>query len=123
MRFMGATFDPSALYRFTAVQRMLADSQLTTAHISAHVAALQQRLLDAVADTPLGFATLLNPLTGSPHARFLAFRHSKAQQWCAELQAKSVITDVRGDVLRVGLAIYHDPADIDRFAELAAGLS
>jgi selenocysteine lyase/cysteine desulfurase len=123
MRFMGATFDPSALYRFTAIRRMLADNQLTTSHISAHVAALQQRLLDAVADTPLGYSTLLNPLTGAPHARFLAFRHSKAQQWCAELQAKNVITDVRGDVLRVGLAIYHDPADIDRFAELAAGLS
>src|SRR5205085_1497658 len=32
-------------------------------------------------------------------------------------------TDVRGDVLRVGLAIYHDSADIDRFAGLAAGLA
>ncbi|HET7709959.1 MAG TPA: aminotransferase class V-fold PLP-dependent enzyme [Sphingomicrobium sp.] len=123
MRFMGATFDPSALYRFTAVQQMLADNQLTTAHISAHVSALQQRLLDAIADTPIGYAELLNPLTGGPHARFLAFRSSRAQQWCAGLKGRNCITDVRGDVLRIGLAIYHDAADIDRFAGLAAELS
>ena len=40
MRFMGATFDPSALYRFNAVRRMLAENGLTTARISARVAAL-----------------------------------------------------------------------------------
>ena len=123
MRFMGATFDPSALYRFTAVRRMLAENSLTTAHISAHVRALQQRLLDAVADTPLGYAELLNPTGDGPHARFLAFRNRKAQQWCAELMARNCITDVRGDVLRIGLAIYHDADDIDRFAKLAAALS
>ncbi|MEO7635651.1 MAG: aminotransferase class V-fold PLP-dependent enzyme, partial [Sphingomicrobium sp.] len=37
-RFLGATFDPSGLYRFNAVQRMLADNALTTARISDHVA-------------------------------------------------------------------------------------
>ena len=123
MRFMGATFDPSSLYRFTAVQRMLADNQLTTGHISAHVRALQERLLDAVADTSLGDAELLNPLDGGQHARFLAFRDRRAQQWCADLKARNCITDVRGDVLRIGLAIYHDAADIDRFARLAAELA
>ena len=34
MRFMGATFDPSAIYRFNAVQRMLRENGLTTAQIS-----------------------------------------------------------------------------------------
>ena len=41
MRFMGATFDPSALYRFNHVRRMLAESELDTERISAHVAGLQ----------------------------------------------------------------------------------
>ena len=45
MRFMGATFDPSGLYRFNAVRRMLWENGLTTARISAHVARLQERLL------------------------------------------------------------------------------
>ena len=48
MRFMGATFDPSALYRFNAVRRMLDEQELTTARISAHVAELQAQLVDAL---------------------------------------------------------------------------
>ncbi|MFL6841254.1 MAG: class V aminotransferase, partial [Sphingomicrobium sp.] len=47
-RFLGATFDPSALYRFTGVQRMLHENGLTTARISAHVAELQRRLIDGL---------------------------------------------------------------------------
>ena len=58
-RFMGATFDPSALYRFTAVRRMLTENGLTTARISAHVAALQQQLVESLAHTALADAELL----------------------------------------------------------------
>ncbi|HET9459347.1 MAG TPA: class V aminotransferase [Sphingomicrobium sp.] len=123
MRFMGATFDPSGLYRFNAVRRMLADHGLTTARISAHVAALQQRLIERLEGSPLGSAELLNPLDGSAHARFLAFRSPSAQRWCAELLEQGCIVDVRGDVLRVGLGLYHDEGDIDRFAALASALS
>ena len=123
MRFMGATFDPSALYRFNAVQRMLRAEELTTAAIGAHVAALQQRLLGAIAATPLAEACLLNPLTGGAHARFLAFRAAKAADWNAQLMAANCIADVRGDVLRVGLAIYHDEADIEAFGALAGQLA
>jgi selenocysteine lyase/cysteine desulfurase len=36
--------------------------------------------------------------------------------------ARNCITDVRGDVLRVGLAIYHDDEDIDAFAAIAGEL-
>ena len=49
MRFMGATFDSSGLYRFNAVQRMLAGNGLATARISAHVARLQEQLMEATA--------------------------------------------------------------------------
>jgi selenocysteine lyase/cysteine desulfurase len=122
-RFLGATFDPSGLYRFNAVQRMLQDNGLTTARISARVADLQSRLLAQIGDTPLGNADLLNPLDGAPHARFLAFRSPDAQRWYGELKAKNCITDVRGDVLRIGFAIYHDEADVDRLAGLLAELS
>ncbi len=123
MRFMGATFDPSALYRFTAVQWMLEQEGLTTARISAHVAGLQRRLLGGIAGTALHAAELLNPLDGGLHARFLAFRTPHAGRWCAELQAANCITDHRGDVLRIGFGIYNDDEDIDRFAILARGLS
>ena len=123
MRFMGATFDPSALYRLNHVRRMLADNGLDTRRIAGHVAVLQAQLIEALGATALGQAELLNPIDGRPHARFLAFRSPHAQRWCAELLAKDCITDVRGDVLRLGLGLYHDAGDIDRFAELAADLS
>jgi selenocysteine lyase/cysteine desulfurase len=123
MRFMGATFDPSALYRFNAIQRMLAQEALTTAAISAHVAGLQAQLLAAIGGTALGEAELLNPLDAGPHARFLAFRSPQAARWNAELLSKDCVTDVRGDVLRIGLGLYHDEADIAAFAALAGGLA
>ena len=113
-RFLGATFDPSALYRFTAVRRMLAENGLTTARISAHVEGLQGQLFDSINATALGDAELLNPLDGKPHARFLAFRRPSAQRWYAQLKATNVITDVRGDVLRIGFGIYQDRDDVDR---------
>ena len=85
-RFLGATFDPSALYRFTAIRRMLAENDLTTAQHLRPRRALQQHLLGRFAATPLAKAELLNPLDGGPHARFLAFRSRNAQRWYAGAQ-------------------------------------
>jgi selenocysteine lyase/cysteine desulfurase len=119
-RFMGATFDASGLYRFNAVQRMLRDNGLTTERISQHVGALQEQLLGAMSDTPLAEAEQLNR---AGDARFLAFRSPHAQRWCAELKARNCITDVRGDVIRVGLALYHEEEDVHAFAALAAQLT
>jgi selenocysteine lyase/cysteine desulfurase len=121
-RFLGATFDPTAIYRFNAVQRMLQANGLATARISTHVAALQERLLASLPGSALAAAELLNPLDGRPHARFLAFRSPEAQRWHEVLQARDCITDVRGDVLRIGFAVYHDEADVDRLAALLGDL-
>jgi len=122
-RFLGATFDPSGLYRFNAVQRMLQANGLTTARISDHAARLQAQLLDGIGITPLASAALVNPLDGGPHARFLAFRSPNAQRWQQELKARQCITDVRGDVLRIGFGIYHDDADVQRLLERLSSLS
>ncbi len=121
-RFMGATFDSSGIYRFNAVRRMLADEGLTTADINQRIERLQVRLLDAIGGTPLGSAELLNSLDGQPHARFLAFRAPNAPRWYEALLARDCITDVRGDVLRVGIGLYHDEEDIDAFAAIAGQL-
>jgi selenocysteine lyase/cysteine desulfurase len=122
-RFLGATFDPSGLYRFIAVQRMLEEQGLTTARISAHVAMLQAQLLAAIGGTALGRAELLNPLDGGPHARFLAFEAPDAQRWYEELLEQNCVTDVRGDVLRIGFGLYHDAGDVDRLARLLGRLA
>ena len=121
MRFMGATFDPSVLYRFLHIRRMLAGEGLTTARISERVRGLKQRLADGLAGTPLAAAELLDPPTGS--ARFLALRHPQAATWQQALLKKECVTDVRGDVLRIGLGLYHDEADVERFAESLSGLT
>ena len=122
MRFMGATFDPSALYRFNAIQHMLKDNGISTNRIAARVANLQSQLLHSIADTAIGGAELLNPIDGKAHARFLAFRSPHAPRWCSGLMAKGCVTDVRGDVLRIGFGLYHDEDDVDAFAALAAAL-
>ena len=122
-RFLGATFDPSGLYRFNAVQRMLSENSLTTKRISGHCAELQQQLIGSLGTTPLSDAELLNPLNDEQHARFLAFRSSHAQRWYAELKGKNCITDVRGDVLRIGFGIYQDDDDVDRLIALLGELA
>ena len=119
MRFMGATFDSSGLYRFNAVQRMLKENGLTTARISERVTRIQEHLVDAIADTALADAEQLN-CPGD--ARFMALRSPRAQRWCSELKARNCITDVRGDVIRFGIGLYTDEEDIDRFASLAKDL-
>lgn len=121
-RFLGATFDPSGLYRFVAVRRMLENEGLTTTLISSHADALQRKLLGRLPETPLAGAELLNPLDGGPHARFLAFRSPNAQHWYTALKARNCITDVRGDVLRIGFGLYQDEADVEHLIGLLEGL-
>lgn len=106
-RFLGSTFDPSGIYRFVAVRDMLADEGITTVTTATHAAALRAQLL---AELPID-AELLNP--DSP-ARFVALRAPDAQRWKAALEAQNVITDVRGDVLRIGFGIYQDARDVAR---------
>ena len=118
MRFMGATFDPSALYRFNAIQRTLRSEDLTTVRISKHVADLQAQFVGSIGKTKLASAELLNPLDDQPHARFLAFRDPNAQRWHEALLAKNCVTDVRGDVLRIGFGLYQDSEDVERLSAL-----
>lgn len=121
-RFLGATFDPSGLYRFNAVQRMLRDHDLTTAAVSAYTAGLQKGFLGRLRATPLAGAELLNPVGDGAHARFVAFRDPRAARWQAALQARNCITDVRGDVLRIGFGLYQDESDVDRLRALLADI-
>ena len=113
-RFLGATFDPSGLYRFLAVRRMLAAEGLTTAVANAHVAGLRERLLAGRSETPLGAARLINPPAPGPQARFLALRSPQAAEWALELEREGVVVDVRGEVLRIGFGLHQDVDDVDR---------
>lgn len=118
-RFLGSTFDPTGLYRFNAVQRMLRQEGLSTNVISEHVASLQRQFLES---NPLVDMELLNPLGEPAHARFLAFRSDNAPTLHAALESHAVVTDIRGDVLRIGFAIYHDEDDVERLIKIIDGI-
>ena len=66
-----------------------------------------------------GFS-LLNPVGDGAQARFLAYRGAKAASLQQQLTARHVVTDVRGDVLRIGFGLYHDEEDVDRLVRIVA---
>ncbi len=108
-RFLGATFDPSGLYRMNAVLRWLNKMGVGPADIARHVHSLQERFL--AADVAPG--TLIPPLV---HQRgsFLTFRTERADALFRALHDQGVFTDYRRDRLRVGFGVYHDETDVDR---------
>jgi selenocysteine lyase/cysteine desulfurase len=113
-RFLGATFDPTALYRFNAVQRWLDGLGLTVEAIHAHVSALQRLLLDGL---PGRLRSALVPAAGeAERGHFLTFRLPDAGRVHRRLSAGGVVSDRRGDRLRVGLGIYHTEADAGELA-------
>ncbi len=120
-RFLGSTFDPSGIYRFVAVREMLRDEGLTTAKISAHTRELKKALLDNIGKTRLAEAELLHPAEKG-QARFLAFRSPQAQQWQRALLDRDIITDARGEVLRIGFGLYQDGRDVERLLDGLAAL-
>lgn len=122
-RFLGATFDAAGLYRFNAVRAMLAAAELDTAQIASRVATLREMLEAAISAGeagPLGDAELLRPNAVGPQARFVSLRHPRATQWKAALMAANIVTDARDDILRIGLGLYHDEADIPAFCRATA---
>lgn len=119
-RFLGATFDPTGLYRFNAVRTMLDAEGLDTATITARIAPIRAAIeaaIEAGACGPLREAEMLRPNAIGPQARFISLRDTRATQWKAALMAKNIITDARDDVLRIGLGLYHDEADVAPFCE------
>jgi selenocysteine lyase/cysteine desulfurase len=118
-RYAGATFDPSGLYRFNAVQRMLKNEGLTVARMNDHIGPLLGSLAAELDETGLGSARLLNAGILQPRARFLALESPRAKAWQDAFAAASVVTDLRGDVLRIGLGLYHDEDDITRLMDIA----
>lgn len=122
-RFFGATYDPTGLYRFNAVQTMLTNEGLDTPAISARLDVLRAMMADAIAAGEAGArlrkAELLQPNANGPQARFLSLRHPDAVQWKAALTAANVITDARDDILRIGFGLYQDQADVPAFCAAA----
>jgi selenocysteine lyase/cysteine desulfurase len=116
-RFMGATFDPSGLYRMRAALAWMAAHGLDAAAIHAHAMALQEILLDAIRKTPVGPfdpAHLVVPAGEQSRGNFLTFDHPEAAAWQARLKAANIVVDLRDTRLRVGFGLYHNAGDVER---------
>ena len=109
-RFLGATFDPSGLYRLAAVLDWADAIGLTVAAIHAHVTALQALFLKEIAAVAtLQRARLVTP---APGGHFLTFETAQAQAMHRRLAAANVVTDLRADRIRFGFGCYHVAEEI-----------
>jgi selenocysteine lyase/cysteine desulfurase len=109
MRFFGATFDASGLYRFNAVMRWLQSLNVDFDVIHAHVQALQKRFFDALHAMPIAALPLecVTPPLGIARGNFFTFALPWAEGAQAELTRHHISVDRRGDRLRFGFGIYH----------------
>ena len=106
-RFAGATFDPSGIYRMAAVLDWLSNEGVDASDISRYVADLQGQFL--ATDVELG---RLLPPPGLPRGNFLTFQTDRAGELYEKLHELDVITDYRGDRLRIGFGVYQDADDV-----------
>jgi selenocysteine lyase/cysteine desulfurase len=113
-RFLGATFDVSAIYRLRAVLRWMEEAGLTPAVVHAHAHAMHTAFMSEIERAPMALdaSQLVVPLSESRRGQFLTFRTPRAAELHDRLMAANVITDVRGDRLRFGFGVYHDEADV-----------
>jgi len=124
-RFLGATFDPSGIYRLVAVLDLLRDEDISVEEIHRHVRALQEKFADALEVLNLRALSLtqLMPLwSEESRGHFLTFRTDDAEKIHRLLWDANVITDYRGDRLRFGFGLYHDTKDIDALCKRLAAV-
>jgi selenocysteine lyase/cysteine desulfurase len=124
-RFWGATFEPTGAYRLNAAMELLDRLGLDVAAIHRHVAALQERFLAGLEGAPGGRLPVTALVTARDLAcqgNFLVFRFPGAPELFEALRARQVETDLRGDRIRFGFGIYHDPEDVDQLLHRLATL-
>jgi kynureninase len=114
-RFLGATFDPTALHRLAAVFAWMDEIGLSVAAIHTHVLGLQDLFLarvEAAAIDPLRRARLVTPVATAERGHFLCYEIPDAGSIHARLAKAAIVTDVRGTRIRFGFGCYHTEEDI-----------
>lgn len=107
-RFFGSTFDPTAYYRGRAALRFFEQEGLSVLALAEAARRSTGRIIELydahrLAERGLG---LVSPR--APHGRggFVAFTHPDAAGLKSSLRARGVLTDHRGEILRLGPAPY-----------------
>ena len=118
LAFAGATYDPVSHYRAAAVFEFQAEQGLTADRlrtISQQQVALLKSGIEAL-DLD-GQVARIEPMPDDRRAGFLAVRSSHATDLSKALRRHGVLTDARGDVLRLGPAPYLADEQLRRAAE------
>ncbi|HEX4704496.1 MAG TPA: kynureninase [Pseudonocardiaceae bacterium] len=108
IRFAGSTYDPTSHYRAARVFDFFATTGLTVPllrAVSQHQTALLGELFDAL-DAPDDVITRDRDTPRSGFGGFLALRSPHADRLRAGLADRGVLTDSRGEYLRLGPAPY-----------------
>lgn len=120
-RFMGATTDPSGLYRLRSVLNWLKTRTISIDDIHRHAHALQKQFVEGLGTKGKGRLNSDHLVVGIAELRrgnFLTFKTEHAGELYDTLKKHNVITDYRGDCLRFGFGPYHDAQDINRLLEI-----
>jgi selenocysteine lyase/cysteine desulfurase len=120
-RFAGSTFDPASTFRARAVARFFDARGMTVDALRATSLMQTARILEAARELPN--VAIATPLGGPERGGFVALRTPRAREVSERLREDGVLTDSRGDLLRVGPAPYVTDAEIDEgMARLRARL-
>lgn len=122
MAFMGATQDPSGLYRFNAVWDHFKHLGLSVSQIHAHVLGLQKAFLQGI---PATFCedwqlTEIFDKNLSWHGHFLTFNaadETAAEACQSALKQAGILIDRRGTRLRFGFGLYQNLADVQALCQ------
>ncbi len=112
-RFAGATLDLSPVYRLHASLNLFKQEGLTVNVIHAYIKDRQRLFLEHLEQLEHPYLNRTHLIYNSDrdHGHFLTYRLPTAQiasNLQAQLEAKGVLTDCRGDRLRFGFGLYHE---------------
>jgi selenocysteine lyase/cysteine desulfurase len=115
-QFAGATIDYTAMYRLHASLTLFEQEGLSVEVIHQYVENCQQAFLmhiDKLNHPLLNRSNLLSP--NNAHGHFLTFKlvEDDVVELAQKLDTHGIKTDFRGDRLRFGFAIYHNPQHYD----------
>lgn len=128
LAFIGATQDPSGLYRFNAVWDHFKNHGLSVSVIHDYIKFLQEEFMNSL---PQSFIkayglTPLVPRDLNWHGHFLTFEapsEDKAQKAQDDLKGHKILIDRRGKRLRFGFGLYQNQTDLMTVVRLLQDLN
>ncbi len=119
MRFMGATFDPSGLYRMRSVFKWMDEQNITPQTARTYTQELQEQFVKETHNINLG--KLVNA-PGKHTGQFLTYESPNSPELYQKLKEQNILTDVRGERIRFGFGIYHTSADVSALSGILHSL-